>query len=80
MVIRVAPHAGAWIETCLEQGRGKGYVLSHPTRVRGLKLMLLCALKTLSRSHPTRVRGLKHVAPQALIRCLTGRTPRGCVD
>ena len=33
----VAPHTGAWIETAFAWRR-KGADLSHPTRVRGLKL------------------------------------------
>ncbi len=41
---RVAPHAGAWIETGkrLDSQMARG---SHPMRVRGLKL--LCALRFL---------------------------------
>ena len=54
-------------------------MLSHPTRVRGLKPIakthVLCYLE----SHPTRVRGLKLAQ---LSRQLTARrrTPHGCVD
>ena len=33
--------------------------LSHPTRVRGLKLAMVETTDYLARSHPTRVRGLK---------------------
>ena len=33
---QVAPHAGAWIET-YAAGDGVPYLVSHPTRVRGLK-------------------------------------------
>ena len=34
----VAPHAGAWIETGREASGCSSSQLSHPTRVRGLKL------------------------------------------
>ena len=57
--MRVAPHAGAWIET-----HNLYYVSqinqSHPTRVRGLKLELSPFTIFSTKSHPTRVRGLKH--------------------
>ena len=33
--------------------------LSHPTRVRGLKLSMMSLLMAQPKSHPTRVRGLK---------------------
>ena len=33
---------------------------SHPTWVRGLKLLVVFTLDTLTWSHPTWVRGLKH--------------------
>ena len=54
----VAPHTGAWIETT-------GIIpkqltaMSHPTRVRGLKLELDRKRILIIKSHPTRVRGLK---------------------
>ena len=35
--ICVAPHAGAWIETPLSK-KCKNILMSHPMRVRGLKL------------------------------------------
>ena len=56
---RVAPHAGAWIETGL--GWCKGWLghESHPTRVRGLKQLLWAGFSHFFWSHPTRVRGLK---------------------
>ena len=40
----VAPHAGAWIET-VSLRRGCARLMSHPMRVRGLKLALLPELK-----------------------------------
>ena len=38
--------------------------VSHPSRVRGLKLYLREASVKVQMSHPSRVRGLKHVASQ----------------
>ena len=37
-VVRVAPHAGAWIETNSGMSELMRCPASHPTRVRGLKL------------------------------------------
>ena len=37
----VAPRAGAWIETIMKP-QAKKNLVSHPVRVRGLKLSLLC--------------------------------------
>ena len=36
-MLRVAPHAGAWIETVVEMTDAVNKLPSHPTRVRGLK-------------------------------------------
>ncbi len=36
---RVAPHAGAWIETCTHGSMDKLVQRSPPTRGRGLKLI-----------------------------------------
>ena len=56
---RVAPHAGAWIEILSVVHETVYGSVSHPTRVRGLKLKNIPP-KTISlKSHPTRVRGLK---------------------
>ena len=74
----VAPHAGAWIETCGVRGR-LNTTLSHPMRVRGLKLSVVTLSLRSMVSHPMRVRGLKHhlfTTPLFLL-C---RTPCGCVD
>ena len=38
---KVAPHAGAWIETASSAAAGRGVVRSHPTRVRGLKHLVI---------------------------------------
>ena len=38
-ICAVAPHAGAWIEIVYLQKRKEG-MLSHPTRVRGLKCLI----------------------------------------
>ena len=56
---KVAPSAGAWIETNEAIiGVGKWY-LSHPVRVRGLKQCKRATWYKLHGSHPVRVRGLK---------------------
>ena len=47
----VAPHAGAWIETFLVSA-GCNYVVSHPTRVRGLKLIPAAPNPTATRVAP----------------------------
>ena len=54
----VASFTGAWIETKIEKGK-YSVGLSHPLRVRGLKLTHNRKLKRLPTSHPLRVRGLK---------------------
>ena len=40
VICGVAPHTGAWIET-LDELIHISLIMSHPTRVRGLKLLLL---------------------------------------
>ena len=52
---------------------------SHPTWVRGLKLLIYIKSFTMQKSHPTWVRGLKpkHWQSNKLGYC---RTLRGCVD
>ena len=50
---------GAWIETIVEAVNQKNKA-SHPTWVRGLKLMVMHHVIVSTRSHPTWVRGLKH--------------------
>ncbi len=74
----VAPHTGAWIEISLVFP-AVFCIVSHPTRVRGLKLHGTCYLHRLSTSHPTRVRGLKYNIRHKH-GFLLGRTPHGCVD
>ena len=61
----VAPHAGAWIETCHLRGSRALGQASHPTRVRGLKPGLDGLVIIARVSHPTRVRGLKLSAERA---------------
>ena len=57
-VFRVAPHAGAWIETCtLAHKRLPGRSL--PTRERGLKPPRVAPRLPHQQSLPTRERGLK---------------------
>ena len=58
--VRVAPHAGAWIETFQRLGLVI-MAMSHPMRVRGLKLNPIFGFSADSTSHPMRVRGLKLV-------------------
>ena len=48
----VAPHAGAWIETCAAKTRLVGGAVSHPTRVRGLKLPIIRDIVRNSRVAP----------------------------
>ena len=55
----VASYTGAWIETYLIGYIGEK-IMSHPIRVRGLKLEIRLHIHlTESQSHPIRVRGLK---------------------
>ena len=56
---KVAPYVGAWIETRTHQVETCRLHPSHPTWVRGLKLLSLQLVGKLSWSHPTWVRGLK---------------------
>ena len=56
--MHVAPLAGAWIETDIYLNGGC-YQLSHPLRVRGLKLVVYRHQSWVVKSHPLRVRGLK---------------------
>ena len=42
----VAPYVGAWIETKIESEKNSAWFKSHPTWVRGLKLMLLIILQS----------------------------------
>ena len=61
VVLPVAPHAGAWIETIPCPTTCTVTRASHPTRVRGLKLVVDDLADAGLESHPTRVRGLKQV-------------------
>ena len=56
----VAPFTGAWIETSSRKRDQGASLSSHPSRVRGLKLVssMLSIYGTIE-SHPSRVRGLK---------------------
>ena len=54
----VAPFTGAWIETQALDNTLKG-AWSHPSRVRGLKLVQDTVAYISVWSHPSRVRGLK---------------------
>ena len=71
----VAPHAGAWIETPFVHVFLARLGMSHPTRVRGLKLTFCQRGRyEFCRSHPTRVRGLKH-GPAGQVRHRQGVAP-----
>ena len=74
----VAPLTGAWIETTTTKQPSE-IPLSHPSRVRGLKLVLLLFYVEHVGSHPSRVRGLKLTAIITYL-CSACRTPHGCVD
>ena len=54
----VAPYVGAWIETNAFSRYHKS-IMSHPTWVRGLKLLITAFWEAVKKSHPTWVRGLK---------------------
>ena len=56
--LQVAPHAGAWIETPDLIPPLRPF-MSHPMRVRGLKLVGENRVVGKLVSHPMRVRGLK---------------------
>ena len=56
---RVAPHAGAWIETSNGLVRIQNGLLSRPTRARGLKPRIQNCVVEFAESRPTRARGLK---------------------
>ena len=60
----VAPFTGAWIETAAAAAQLCASTVSHPSRVRGLKLQFAIGLGCCSTSHPSRVRGLKLALPQ----------------
>ena len=52
---------GAWIEICPLISYSPSYSVSHPTWVRGLKLLFYNFIRRINQSHPTWVRGLKSV-------------------
>ncbi|WP_442789595.1 hypothetical protein, partial [Olavius algarvensis spirochete endosymbiont] len=58
---RVAPLAGAWIETQTSCPNIPAS-MSHPSRVRGLKLAAGGTISWTPKSHPSRVRGLKRAS------------------
>ena len=63
---RVAPYVGAWIETSVTLIVLAELSTSHPTWVRGLKLIMLFYFRSREESHPTWVRGLKQLTGYAL--------------
>ena len=65
MPIWVAPLVGAWIETAPEI-RPYNAGASHPSWVRGLKLLVFDSNLLKNESHPSWVRGLKQYGPLSL--------------
>ena len=57
--LNVAPLAGAWIEILGAYTACENQYKSHPSRVRGLKLLTCQSRPYCNLSHPSRVRGLK---------------------
>ena len=78
MIVRVAPHAGAWIETTSVEYEQRD-AESLPTRERGLKHFPEQAAMIGGVSLPTRERGLKH-GRQPHCQKFGRRFPRGNVD
>ena len=75
----VAPHVGAWIEIHPSPRVDYQGTPSHPTWVRGLKLLGGHFRRFRPLSHPTWVRGLKSIHLRNAVSQYS-RTPRGCVD
>ena len=59
VMVTVAPHVGAWIETWISKVIGLCLRTSHPMWVRGLKQPYRITAKRIFMSHPMWVRGLK---------------------
>ncbi len=62
---KVAPHAGAWIETFVTGDYACDSV-SRPMRARGLKLQPMLHLEMFGKSRPMRARGLKRLFRESL--------------
>ena len=56
----VAPFTGAWIEIVQVITLNMNRLVSHPSRVRGLKFTVVKKPQFKKLSHPSRVRGLKY--------------------
>ena len=76
--ILVAPFTGAWIETRKDM-RSTESLMSHPSRVRGLKPRGPHCDRLPGLSHPSRVRGLKLFSGW-WVPGRQRRTLHGCVD
>ena len=74
-IASVAPLAGAWIETLLSCV-SVVYILSRPSRARGLKPSGLLCLHQLARSRPSRARGLKPVSTALIFKVAVSRPSR----
>ena len=75
---KVAPHAGAWIETLSADAYTQGFA-SPPMRGRGLKQSPRADWASQTKSPPMRGRGLKRVRRIAFLLQI-GRPPCGGVD
>ena len=64
---------GAWIETRVRQQFTQEQQ-SHPSWVRGLKLIGILSHNKSIRSHPSWVRGLKHIYDRRINRCWTSHS------
>ena len=60
--------------------RNEAIPASHPSRVRGLKLLVVVFRNVDDKSHPSRVRGLKLKVTNLANRFTASRTLHGCVD
>ena len=78
MILPVAPHAGAWIETDFGP-EGVGALASRPMRARGLKHGPGEGFLGDGASRPMRARGLKLILARKVVGHLR-RAPCGRVD
>ena len=79
-VADVAPHAGAWIEIVMFFVLPSKKALSHPMRVRGLKLFRFTQTKAAVLVAPHAGAWIEIVDFAAGLFARIGRTPCGCVD
>ena len=77
---KVAPLAGAWIETRKSPAAITSRIKSHPSRVRGLKLMMMVLFGACKDVAPLAGAWIETGSPSRPKGAAKGRTPRGCVD